>query len=245
MSNNIQFIYQSEPDNPRKVYWLWAEEAKVMKSAGVPVSTYADDSFNSLLYRGGRNAVKSYYERDSRFINNIMHVNKYSYMSSYLPLIGDLSIETFFVKELNENVNQLMKLKGWERAFIKKDVKSLEHIDYGKSFYPDTSFAEMSTLYNEMGIEGNYAIRKVIDERVIESEERYWVLNGNIYHRKNLIPDIVKEAVKRLNKLGSRYYTVDATIDFIVEVNPGESSDRHAVNSAKLFASWFKKEFLK
>jgi Uma2 family endonuclease len=63
------------------------------------------------------------------------------------------------------------------------------------------------------------------------------------YHRDNFIPDIVKESAKRLNKIGSKYYTIDATPNFVVEVNPGESSDRHAVNSAELFASWIKKEF--
>ena len=54
---------------------------------------------------------------------------------------------------------------------------------------------------------------------------------------------MVIEAAKRLDKLGSKYYTIDATPEFVVEVNPGESSDRHAVNSAELFASWIKKEF--
>ena len=58
------------------------------------------------------------------------------------------------------------------------------------------------------------------------------------------MPNVVKEAAKRLNKLGSKYYTIDATPEFIVEVNPGESSDRHAVNSAELFANWIKKEFV-
>ena len=71
--------------------------------------------------------------------------------------------------------------------------------------------------------------------------ERYF--NGNIYHRHNVIPNVVIEAAKRLDKLGSKYYTIDATPEFVVEVNPGESSDRHAVNSAELFASWIKKEF--
>lgn len=82
-------------------------------------------------------------------------------------------------------------------------------------------------------------------QKIIQEEERYWVLNGNIYHRHNNIPDVVKEAAKRLNTMGSKYYTIDATPDFVVEVNPGESSDRHAVNSAELFASWIKKEFVK
>jgi hypothetical protein len=245
MLSNIQFIYQSEPNTPSEVNWLWAEEAKIMESIGISVSTFASNDFTSLLYRGGSRMAKFHYNNDSRFINDLKHVNLYRNMSSYLPLISDLSIETFFVNGLDGNLDFLINERGWERAFIKKDVKSLEHIEIGKSFYPDTSFAEMKKLYDEMQIEGKYAVRKVIEEEIIEKEERYWVLNGNVYHRHDKVPKVVKEAAKRLNKLGSRYYTIDATTDFIVEVNPGESSDRHAVNSAELFASWFKKEFVK
>jgi hypothetical protein len=101
----------------------------------------------------------------------------------------------------------------------------------------------MTRLYEEMKTEGKYAIRKFIEKDIIDQEERYWVLNGNVYHRSNQIPEVVKKAAERLNKLGSRYYTIDATPEFVVEVNPGESSDRHAVNSPELFASWIKKEF--
>ena len=101
----------------------------------------------------------------------------------------------------------------------------------------------MKKLYDKKPFEGKFAIRKFIEQEIIEKEERYWVFNGNIYHRHNVIPNVVIEAAKRLDKLGSKYYTIDATPEFVVEVNPGESSDRHAVNSAELFASWIKKEF--
>jgi hypothetical protein len=43
-----------------------------------------------------------------------------------------------------------------------------------------------------------------------------------------------------LKPLGSHYYVIDAMPDFIVEVNPGESSDRYGDNPPELFASWFK-----
>lgn len=243
LSNKFQVIYQSEPNNPYEVYWLWSEEAEALINAGISVATMPVYSAKKLLYRGGRSLIKEQYEKDNRYINRYSHVIAYNSMFYYLPQISDLSIETFFVDELNESTEVIIKEMGWEKAFIKKDIKSLEHIEDGKSFWPDTSFVEMKKLYNEMQIDGKYAIRKYIEKNIFEQEERYWVLNGNIYHRYNLIPAVVKEAARRLNKLGSRYYTIDATPDFIVEVNPGEASDRHAVNSAELFASWIKKEF--
>jgi hypothetical protein len=208
-----------------------------------PVETSAKPESTSLMYRGGSNLVESWYNKDGRFINKLEHLRNYLYMSEYLPPIADLSMETFFVDELNEDVLFELEKRGLAKAFIKKDKKALEHIEEGKSVWPNTSMDEMRLLYDEMQIDGKYAIRKFIEKDIIDQEERYWVLNGNVYHRSNQIPEVVKKAAERLNKLGSRYYTIDATPEFVVEVNPGESSDRHAVNSPELFASWIKKEF--
>jgi hypothetical protein len=243
LSKGFQVIYQADPDNSKQVHWVYLEEAKALQAEGISVATIADNSSTELLYRGGRNLVKKLYENDCRFINQYQHFLSCDSMFKYLPHISDLSIETFFVEDLNEDTELIIKNKGWDKAFIKKDVKSLEHIVDGKSFWPYTTFEEMKKLYNEMKIDGKYAIRKFIEQDILEQEERYWILNGNIYHRDNLVPEIVKEATKRLNKFGSKIYTIDATPNVVVEVNPGECSDRHAVNSAELFASWIKKEF--
>lgn len=241
----FQVIYQAEEHNPNDFYWLWKEEALIMKEMGIPVDTIPYKESQTLMYRGGNSIVKEWYSNEKRFINGYEQVYQYLNMSEYLPPILDLSIETFFVDVLDERLPAELGKRGWNKAFIKKDVKALEHVVEGKSIWPDTSLEEMTQLYDEMKIEGKYAIRKFIEKDIIDREERYWVLNGNIYHRTNQIPEVVKKAAERLNKLGSRYYTIDATPEFVVEVNPGESSDRHAVNSPELFASWIKKEFVK
>ncbi len=244
MSNNdFQIIYQADPNNKYKVLF-WEDEVKALRDIGFNVKTTPDKSAKRLLYRGSSHIVKGLYEKDNRFINKYQNLEAYLYMSIYYPYISDLTIDTFFVDELNEQTKLLIKNKGWNKAFIKKDSHALEHIDIGKSVFPNASFEEMNYWYDKLQVKGKYAIRKFISSReIIEQDERYWVINGNIYHRNNDIPVVVKEASKRLNKLGSSYYTIDATPNFIIEVNPGESSDRHGVNSAELFASWIKKEF--
>lgn len=247
MSKNIfQIVYISEKDNPNEFHFLFKEEALSMRSLGILVDTRPLKDSTKLMYRGATIFKKENYPNDHRYINLPENCIPYLYLSKYYPLIDNLSIETFFTDKLNKSVINEINIRGWEKAFIKKDVSSLEHIMYGKSIWPKTSFKEMINLYKQDFIKGKYCIRKFIDsQKIINEEERYWVLNGNIYHRKNKIPKVVKEAAKRLNKLGSKYYTIDATPDFVIEVNPGESSDRHAVNSAELFASWIKKEFVK
>jgi len=245
MKNVFQVIYPSEENNKDEIIARFQGDAQAMKDIGLLVGTKALESATSLMYKGFCIYKKEDYPKDCRFLNSYQEYANYAPLSIYYPHIAELSIETFFVDELNDDVLKLIQDKGWSKVFIKKDSKALEHIDEGKSLWPQTSFAEMLQLYDENPFDGKFAIRKFIEPEIIEKEERYWVLNGNVYHRLNQIPEVVKEAAKRLNKLGSKYYTIDATPEFIVEVNPGESSDRHAVNSAELFASWIKKEFVK
>lgn len=244
MKYKFQMIYTSDAEDCNKVVERFRPEAEVIKAMGINVSTRPDEDATHLMYKGFSIINPDNYPADSRYLNTFEHNINYTLMSVYHPLIADLSIETFFSDELNDSVVTEIKNRAWDKAFIKKDRRALENIEEGKSVWPNTSFEEMKALYGEMQIEGKYAIRKFIEKDIIDQEERYWVFNGNIYHRTNIIPDVVKEAAKRLNTMGSKYYTIDATPEFVVEVNPGESSDRHAVNSAELFASWIKKEFV-
>lgn len=243
MKQIFQVIYPASENDENEIVDRFKIDAEAMKAKGIIVGTKPLEEATSLMYKGFTVFDKEKYPKDIRYLNNFSTYASYLYMSKYYDCISDLTIETFFVDDLDAHVPVLLKEKGWENAFIKKDIKALEYIEEGKSIWPNTSLEEMKKLYAEYLGDGKYAIRKFIEKELIEQEERYWVLNGNIYHRHNNVPDVVKEAAKRLDKLGSRYYTIDATPDFVVEVNPGESSDRHAVNSAELFASWIKKEF--
>jgi hypothetical protein len=241
----FQIVYAVDRENPDEIHSYFREEAKAMQDADVLVGIKPMAKATKLMYRGTTISLNSNYPNDKRFINTPNQCTDYLYLSKYYPYIEKLTIETFFSDSLDESVLVEINRRGWKNCFIKKDITALEHIEEGKSVWPQTSFEEMLNLYNEFPFEGKFCLRKYMDsQKIIREEERYWVLNGNIYHRNNTIPDVVKEATKRLNKLGSKYYTIDATPEFVVEVNPGESSDRHAVNSSELFASWIKKEFV-
>lgn len=243
--NLFQIVYVADKDNPNEIHSYFQEEAKAMENIGILVGINPLAEATRLMYRGTTISKKENYPKDSRFINKPDHCIDYLYLSKYYSHIAEFTIETFFSDLLDENVIAEINRRGWEKCFIKKDTKALEHIEEGKSIWPQTSIEEILKLYNEYPFEGKFCIRKYVDsQKIIQEEQRYWVFNGNIYHRLNIIPKIVQEAAKRLNKLGSKYYTIDATPDFVVEVNPGESSDRHGVNSAEVFASWVKKEFV-
>lgn len=240
----MQIVYLSSDENKNEIHSHFKEEAEAKQKMGLMVGTVPDANAKKLLYRGFSMLSKKDYPADIRFLNNYETYINYFYLSRYYPCISDLTIETFFVDDLNDELLKLIKEKGWEKVFIKKEITALEHIHEGKSVWPDTTLHEMKDLFSKCEIKGaKYGVRKYIDPEILKDELRYWVLNGRIYRRDNIIPDIVKEAAERLNIMGSKYYTIDATPELIVEVNPGESSDRHAENSPEIFASWFKKEF--
>lgn len=247
MNHTFQIVYASDKSNPDEVHPYFKDEFEAMRNVGIVVGTKPFDRSERLMYRGTTISEKENYPNDSRYIHTPDINYNYLYLSAYYPLIADLSIETHFYEELDNNVLQLLKDNNWKKVFIKKDHRALEHIDENKSVYPGTSFEEMIKLYDEMNVNGKFAIRKYIERPGLffENELRYWILNGKVYRKDHIVPDIVMEAVKRLNTMGGKYYTIDATPEFIIEVNPGESSDRHAENSAELFASWIKNEFVK
>jgi hypothetical protein len=51
------------------------------------------------------------------------------------------------------------------------------------------------------------------------------------------------EAEKRLRTVGGVFYTIDATPELIVEINPGESSDRKTNNTQDDFIKWIMEAF--
>jgi hypothetical protein len=145
-----------------------------MLAMGVNVSTRPDEDTSHLMYKGYSIIDPENYPSDPRFLNSFEHNINYLLMSVYYPLIADLSIETFFVDDLNESVIAEIKNKGWDKAFIKRERRALEHIEEGKSIWPNTSFEEMKALYDEMQIEGKFAIRKFIEKDILtETKQDY------------------------------------------------------------------------
>lgn len=244
MSKIIQIVYSAKDENPLEIHDYFLLEAEAMKSVGFIVGTSPDDMADNLIYRGFAMYYHGNYPKDKRFIQGEKEYFSTMQMSLYYPLIKDLSIPTFFVKELNVEISSKMKELGWNKVFIKNDVKSLKNIGALASVYPDNTLDNIRTGLGYYPNNDIYAIRKYLDIDFFTEEDRYWVLNGKIYYRKKKIPSVVKEAAHRLNQLGSKYYVIDATPSFIVEVNPGEGADRYGINPPELFAKWFKNAFM-
>ncbi len=225
-------------------------EAECLYSKGFTVHPQSENPshFDKVIYRGFAICNSDRYPSCHNIINTWEANKRTLYMSEYLHIIKNWTIPTFFVASLDaKEIIPKMKARGWKKIFVKRDSVSLFAVGENASVWPDTSFETITDLYDQIGVTGPFAIRKYIDDpEIFYNEQRYWVLNGHVYHPNGIIPDFVAEAGRRMYAFsGSHYFTIDVAGDYIVEVNPGESSDRGGDNSLDFFCEIFAKEFLK
>lgn len=223
------------------------KEATMMKNKGFYVGTEILPKISKYIYRGYTHSVPMVYNKFSNlpWINNLDNFFKTLNMDKFFPIIKEWSFPTEIIQELDRN--KLEKIRNdfnCERLFIKDNVNSL-HTE-NSSIYPD-NYDLIVSNFKKYNLYGPYIIRKYIDNKeIFYNEQRVWVLNGNVYLTAPSMPDFVFEAAKRMYEFsGSKYFVLDVAGDYIVEVNPGESSDRGGFNSLEWFCDIFSKEFLK
>lgn len=240
--NKVQMLYYSDNCSQFIAKEL-QEEALAMEMAGFMVGPSPIDNADQILYRGPTMWTEESYPKVPNLIQGWKEYRNALFMSQYYPYIQELSIPTFFCTDLNYSTECEIINRDWEGAFVKNDVSAIIERGRIRTIWPETPFAEMKKLFSQLPYTGLFSVRKQIKLKLYE-EERYWILNNHPYHHTGYIPDIVYEAINRLKPINNRYYVIDATPQVIVEVNPGESSDRYIENEPNLFAGWFKKEFL-
>lgn len=242
MHTLIQIVYQQDEFINDSIHWLYHEESRAMESNGILVGIKPLDVATKLIYRGGV-LTEDEYPSDKRYVNNSIQYANYLYISRWYPIISDLTVETFFVPDLDDTLPDKIHSRGWEKAFIKDASKSLAYESVEKSVWPTTALEDIKTGLSQHKIKGYFTIRKYLESGSFENEKRYWVMNGKVYSSDGPIPEIVKLGASRLNSLGGAFYVIDATPELIIEVNPGEPAMRYATNTAEQFAQWIKESF--
>lgn len=237
---SFQIVYKiSEED------CIITPEEKFFAESGIPVAKVPDPTATSILFRGGYSCKAENFPADSRSIHSAeVHMN-HLFLPRWYPFISDLTMETLFVNDLDKEAITRLQEKGWERAFVKDWVKAFAYPDLSDTVWPDSSMSDIQKRFAESNRDLGFCLRKFIEPELLDNETRFWVMNGNIYSSITEPFPIVQEAVRRLKRLEGRLYVIDATPEIIIEINPGESSDRGAKNTLEDFAGWIKKEFLK
>ena len=132
-------------------------------------------------------------------------------------------------------------------VFIKNEFCSLFAVSDKASVFPDTPLETIKDNFTKQKLIGPFFIRKFINNPdIFYNEQRVWVINGHPYFTATKMPSFVFEAAKRLYEFSnSKYFTMDIAGEYIVEINPGESSDRGGFNPLDWFCDIFAQEFLK
>lgn len=222
-------------------------ESKEMANFGFYINGFQNEEYDVLIYRGPTIRKRENYPNDKRYINNWVANERTQFMSRYFSLIEDFTIPTFFLDDLTQTKFLLeLKQRGWNNVFIRSDSKSLYFDDINKCLWPRTSLDQILKHYTDYGLTGPFAVRKFIEQQeLFIDEQRYWVVNGHPYHPSNIIPDFIFLKARSIFRFsGSRYFTIDVAGSYIVEVNPGESSDRGCDNPLDFFCHMFCREFL-
>ncbi len=243
----IQIIYP-EIENTNEISSYFKKEAICMESKGFHVGVKPKPSMTGYLYRGYTGLAQNMYLiHKLPWANSLQAHNRTLNMTEFLDIINPWSFPSCIIPVISkENLNAAMRNLKCDRLFIKNDISSLFFLGDNASVYPDTSVKELKHNFESRNLTGPYIARKYIeDTEIFYHEQRHWVVNGKLYYSHGPIDDFVYEAARRIYEFSSsKYFTIDVAGNYIVEVNPGESSDRGGDNPLEWFCDIFAKEFL-
>lgn len=243
--NKIQILYPGDETNKIKSYYI--NEANCFKKIGFLTNNSILKDAECVLYRGHTIFTQKNYPSHPKMIQDWDANRKTLYINEFYDIIKKHTMPTIFIDSLSdEKIKGICLEHDWKKVFIKSLSTSLFAIGDNTSVWPDTTINEMTSHYKRMGITGPFAVRKFIDNpEIFYNEQRYWVLNGLVYHPSGIVPNFVQENAKKIFEFsGSHYFTIDVAGKYIVEVNPGESSDRGGDNPLDWFCEIFAKAFL-
>lgn len=259
---SIAFAFVADPTRPARVDADFAETAEALAAAGFSVWTYdgararivsrgEDVTGATIVYRGWMMNAEDYsaFERCVVEGGAIPLQSSDAYLSAHhsprwVPLLRELTPETVFLDEGADLVAALAPL-GWPGFVLKDWVKSLK--TSRGSIFRDP--AEAPAIVEDMRkfrgtIEGGLAVRRLEPLRV-ESERRYFVLEGRAWAEAGEAPAIVREVARRVT--ASRFFSVDVAEREdgelrVVEIGDGQVSDVVGWTPTRFAEMWTARE---
>ena len=243
----MHILYPNSPLRAKQPDEQYAAEVDAVRAIGFEVSLFSLEDFQSggfraipplpttsdVLYRGWMLSADEY-ERLVVRVSGVgarLAIDRAAYLGShhlpqwYAPL-ADLTPETRIYPPDCDLEAELRAL-SWPAFFIKDYVKSLKTSVGSRITKPEQVGAVISEMRRFRGvIEGGFCVRRV-ESFLLDTEQRYFVLDGMPHAPTSDVPPIVHECAKRLR---SRFYSVDVVQRAdgqlrIVEVGDGQVSD--------------------
>lgn len=253
------FLFPAHPLRSTVVEEMFADQLAALRGRGFSASLCPDSVIQdgkplrgvplgaSVVYRGWM-LNSSEYERLIHAINTAS-ATPFTSAASYLaahhlpnwyPLIAEFTPETRVIPLMANFEAELRELQ-WDAYFVKDYVKSLKGLRGSIIREP----SEIGELMVEMErfrgeIEGGLCVRRV-EPFVLETERRYFVLNGTAFAPDDgLVPEIVCEVASRIP---SAFFSVDVVCRVdgalrVVEIGDGQVSDFVGWSALAFAAMW-------
>lgn len=243
----MHFLYPSDPFRTKRPDEIYADELAAVKARGFGVSVFSLEEFqegnfspfppspasSTIIYRGWMLSADEY----QTLVDEIIHcgaqplTDPVSYLlthhlPNWYPLIAEFTPETKTFPPSADLATELRSL-GWPSFFIKDYVKSLKTSVGSRITSPEQAALVASEMLRFRGkIEGGFCVRQV-EEFLPESEQRYFVLNGQPHSATGVVPPLVEQCAQRIH---SPFFSVDVVhrkdgVLRIVEVGDGQVSD--------------------
>ncbi len=244
----MHLLFPSDPFDKSAADEAYVEELEAARALGLACTLFSFEDFeagefkprpalttnDAVLYRGWMLTPDGYsrlYQAVSAK-GGVLKTNPAQYrLCHYLPewysLCEEFTPETIFVAR-NADFVAALAGKEWPAYFVKDYVKSLT-TQRGSVAGTPQEVAEVVTLIEQYRgmVEGGVCIRK-FERLQPDTEERYFVFDGQAHGREGSAPPMVHELAKRIQ---SPFFSVDLVSSEngdlrLIELGDGQVSDR-------------------
>ena len=243
----MRILYPSDPLTLAQAEDFYEDERAAARGAGLATALFSLEDFGVgrfrakpalepgeiVLYRGWMLRLEEY-ERLSeavtragaRMLTSDAQYRLTHHLPGWYEQLKEFTPETQFFSTARDAV-QSVEAALWTDYFVKDWVKSLS-TGRGSIAQSPEEIAEIAAqlAHYRGGLEGGLCLRAV-ERYVPESEERYFVADGQVFARAGSTPQMVEVAAARIS---SQFFTVDVAqradgLLRIVELGDGQVSD--------------------
>jgi hypothetical protein len=244
----MHLLFPSDPFGKSAVDEAYAEEFQAARAVGLSCSLFSFEDFEAgefkprpalptdeqVLYRGWMLTPENYLRLHEAVVakGSTLKINPLQYRHChYLPewysLCEEFTPETIFAPR-NADFVAVLAGKHWPAYFVKDYVKSLTTQRGSVAATPQEVAEVVSLIEQYRGmVEGGVCIRR-FEQLLPETEERYFVFNGQAHARTGNAPPLVHELAARIE---SPFFSVDLVSSEsaglrLIELGDGQVSDR-------------------
>lgn len=244
----IHFLFPSDDFDPKVVDPDYADELNALAERGIRHSLFSFEDFKAgtfkaipdnlngkvVIYRGWMMTPEQYQmlndalvTKGARLLTTPKEYKSAHHMPDWYSFVREFTPTTVFAASRGE-VNEWVEELAWPKYFVKDSVKSLTTSRGSFASSADEIHEVLDLLVQYRGsIEGAICLRKVESFKV-ETEKRYFCVNGTVWASDGNVPDVVELIASRLM---SPFFSIDMVENTagelrLVEIGDGQVSSR-------------------